>query len=199
MTLFMDTRAIEVPADRERRGHLTRIALIALMLGLVMAMAAPVSAKTKTREASGTTTFTLNPQCTPGVDCAFDPETGVMTIELLNPATKVGTFKGTQVLTADFLLDTNTGRFEMFGTVVFTGRVKACGVGTIVFDAYANGFLDQNGTAVFQVNSETVNPAGTTLPISGQLNSPGALPTDPNTGIGSGPYTGEYSCDHSRN
>jgi hypothetical protein len=96
-------------------------------------------------------------------------------------------------------LDTTDGSFVMIGTVVFNGRVKACGVGTVVFDAYGEGFLDETGNAVFEVNSETVNPVGTTLPISGQLNSPGALPADPDTGVGSGPYSGEYSCDHSGN
>lgn len=176
-----------------------RLAVLMMVVGLVMGIAAPASADVKTREASGTTTFTLNPQCTPGVDCAFDPDTGVITIELLNPATKTGTFKGTQLLTADFLLDTTDGSFVMVGTIVFSGRVKACGVGTVLFDAYGEGFLDETGNAVFEVNSETVNPVGTTLPISGQLNSPGALPTDPDTGVGSGPYSGEYSCDHSGN
>ena len=172
---------------------------LAMVVGLIVALAVPAFANGKIREASGTTTFTLNPQCTPGVDCAIDPETGVLTIPLLNPATKSGTFKGTQVLTADFLLNTTDGSFVMTGTVVFNGRVKACGVGTVVFDAYGEGFLDETGTAVFEVNSETVNAAGTTLPISGQLNSPGALPTDPDTGVGSAPYSGEYACDHSRN
>lgn len=169
------------------------------MVALTMAMAAPASAAVKTRDASGTTTFTLNAQCTPGVDCEVDPVTGVVTVPLLNPATKTGTFKGTQVLTADFLVNTTDGSFEMIGTVVFNGRVKACGVGTVVFDAYGSGYFDQAGVPVFEVNSETVNPAGTTLPISGQLNSPGALPSDPVTGVGSAPYSGEYSCDHSRN
>jgi hypothetical protein len=71
-----------------------RPAVLMMVLGmLTAAIAAPASADVKTRDASGTTTFTLNPQCTPGVDCAFDPDTGVITIELLNPATKTGTFK----------------------------------------------------------------------------------------------------------
>lgn len=174
-----------------------RLAVLALAVGLIMGMAAPASAKVKTRDASGTTTFTLTPQCDPEVNCEFDLATGVITIPLLNPATKTGTFKGTQLLTADFMLNTNDGSFVLIGTVVFTGRVKACGVGTVVFDAYGEGSLDQDGTAVFAVNSETVNPVGTTLPISGQLDSPGALPTDPETNIGSAPYTGEYSCNHS--
>jgi hypothetical protein len=174
-----------------------RIAVVAVVVGLMMAMAAPAPAKVKSRNAEGTTTFTLNPQCTPGVDCEIDFDTFVMTIPLLNPATKSGTFKGTQVLDADFMLNVVDNTFVMEGTIVFNGRVKACGVGTVVFDAYGAGYLMEDGSAYFEVNRETVNPAGTTLPITGVLNSPGALPTDPETGIGSGPYTGEYECNHS--
>jgi hypothetical protein len=174
-----------------------RYAVVAAVVGLIMLIAAPAPASVKTRAAEGTTTFTLNPQCTPGVDCELDLDTFEMTIPLLNPATKTGTLKGNQLLTADFRLNVITNTFVMEGTVVFNGRVKACGVGTVVFDAYGEGYLMEDGSAFFEVNSETVNPAGTTLPITGVLNSPGALPTDPDTGIGSGPYAGEYECNHS--
>lgn len=184
-------------ARRNEEEQMKRLAILAMAVGLLMAVAAPASAKVKVREAEGTTTFTLNALCTPGVDCAFDPVTGVMTLELFNPATKTGTFKGNQLLIADFLIDTTNGTFQMIGTVVFNGTVRACGVGTVVFDAYGEGYFDEMGTAVFLVNTETVNPVGTTLPITGELNSPGALPTDPETGIGSGDYTGQYACDHS--
>ena len=175
-----------------------RLTILAMAVGLMMAIAVPASADATVREAAGTTTFTLNPLCTPGVDCAFDPETEVFTIELFNPATKTGTFDGNQLLIADFLLDITDGTFQMIGTVVFNGTVRGCGRGTVVFDAYGEGHLDETGTAVFLVNTETVNPVGTTLPITGVLNSPGALPTDPETNIGTSDYTGEFVCDRSR-
>ena len=162
----------------------------------MLALAVPASAKVKERAAEGSTTFTLSPTCDPASTCAFDAGTGVLTITLLNPGTKTGTFKGTQLLTADFKLNVFTNDFTYSGTVVFNGRVKACGVGTVVLDVVGSGFLQEDGTANFVVNDQTIIPAGTTLPIEGILREPGALPTDPVTGVGFGSYEGEYTCDH---
>lgn len=174
-----------------------RILVLGIAMAMMLALAAPAVAKVKTRQAEGSTMFTLNPTCDPASTCAFDPETGILTITLLNPGMKTGTFKGTQLLTADFLLNAFTNEFTYSGTVVFNGRVKACGVGTVVFDVVGNGFLEEDGTANFVVNDQTIIPAGTTLPIEGILREPGALPTDPETGVGFGSYEGEYTCDHS--
>lgn len=171
--------------------------IAAVVAGMMIGLTAPASAEpAKVRHAEGGGVFTLNPTCDPAAGtCAFDPTTNVLTITLENPATTTGTFKGEQVLTADFMLDTDDGSFEMFGTIVWHGRVKACGVGTIVYDVVGSGALDPAGTAIFEVNRQTIDPDGTTLPIDGFLDVPGAAPTDENN-MGPINYTGQYSCDH---
>lgn len=176
-----------------------KFSMMTLVLAMTMGLASPASADAKVRTAEGGGFFTLNPTCAPFGDpaCDFNPETGVLNITLSNPGTTTGTFKGTQLLTADFLLNTADNSFEMYGTIVWNGRVKACGVGTIVYDVVASGFLDETATANFLVNRQTINPTGTTLPIEGFLDLPGASPTDPDTMMGAIDYTGEYLCDHS--
>ncbi|MDH3471794.1 MAG: hypothetical protein OEM94_10810 [Acidimicrobiia bacterium] len=179
-----------------------RVLVLTIVMATMLALAAPVSAKVKERQAEGGTMFTLNPTCDPSLAdpataCDLDLGTGILTLTLLNPGTKTGTFKGTQLLTADFLLNVFTNEFTYSGTVVFNGRVKACGVGTVVMDVVGEGFLDADGNATFIVNDQTINPALSTLPIEGILREPGFLPTDPETGVGSGDYEGEYTCDHS--
>lgn len=177
------------------------LAIVVLALGMAIGLVVPASGAAKVRTAEGGGVFTLNATCVAFGDppCAFDEETGDLTITLSNPGTTTGTFKGTQLLTADFVLNVFTQTFEMDGTIVWNGRVKACGVGTIVYDVVASGFLDEFGTANFEVNLQTINPIGTTLPISGFLSLPGPAPTDPDTMMGAIDYTGEYICDHSKN
>lgn len=176
------------------------LAAVILVLGMTIGLAMPASAGAKERDAAGGGAFTLNPTCDPNggeFACEFDAEALTLNVTLSNPGITTGTFKGTQLFTADFLVNVIDNTFEMTGIVVWNGRVKACGVGTVVYDVFGSGYLEADGTAFFEVNHQTINPIGTTLPIDGFLDLPGLAPTDPETGIGELAYTGQYTCDHS--
>jgi len=162
-------------------------------MAMLLALAAPTSAKVKEREAKGTTAFTLvinNPE----VDLDADPP--IFTAQLDNPGTKTGTFKGTQLYSVDYVQNLVDNTFTVEGTVVFFGRVKACGYGLVIFDVSGHGVIldDGAGAADFFVQDQTVS--GGTLPLEGWISETG---TGVSTGDATGTieYEGSYSCDHS--
>lgn len=169
---------------------------MALAACLVMVLAAPSTAAVKEREAAGVTSFMLNPTCdpSPGGNCPFNLETGILELGLSNPGMKVGTFKGSQVFNGTLFINTNDGSFEMTGSVVFTGRVKACGHGTVEFDVVGSGFLtDQGSGAFFETNEQTI--VGGTLPLDGVVRELGAGTGNADGTAGTLEYVGEYTCD----
>lgn len=175
-----------------------RILLLTIAMALMFALAAPGSATVRDRQAKGTTTFTLIVTCNPGPpiagvpDCVIEGTTLFITIS--NPGAKTGTFKGTQVFDATVaisLLDPT--RFTFTGTTVFTGKVKACGSGTVIFDTNGSGSFDANGDAIFDVNDATVS--GGTLPMEGTFSELGNQAPTNDAGMGSIDYEGSYTCD----
>ncbi len=167
-----------------------RFILLATAMAILLALAGPASAKVKTRDAEGVTEFTLVASCEPFVDCVI--EDGFLFASLQNPGTKTGTFKGTQLYTVDFVLNLADFSFTVEGSVVFTGTVKACGHGTVIFDVIGSGFLEADGTANFVVQDQTVS--GGTLPLQGTISETGTGTTN-SDGTGSIDYVGSYTCD----
>lgn len=174
-----------------------RLLIAVLSFVLVLVLAPPSSAKVKERAAEGTTSFMLMPTCdpNPGGNCPFDPETGILELGLANPGSKVGTFKGTQLFEGTLFIDVFTGSFTMTGSVVFEGRVKACGYGTVEFDVVGSGVLTPGvgSGAFFETNEQTI--VGGTLPIEGVVRELGAGTGNEDGSAGTLPYTGEYTCD----
>lgn len=173
-----------------------RFFVAALASTLVFAMAAPSAAKVKEREAEGVTSFQLMPTCdpTPGGNCPFDISTGILELGLANPGVKVGTFKGTQLFEGTLFINTADGTFTMTGSVLFEGRVKACGHGTVEFDVTGSGRLTEEGAgAFFETNEQTI--VGGTLPIEGIVRELGAGTGNADGTGGTLQYEGEYSCD----
>jgi len=154
----------------------------------------------KEREATGVTSFTLNPTCdpTPGAEvgaCDFNPETGILSLGLSNPGVKVGTFQGSQLFEGTLFISVADGSFTMTGTVVFEGRVKACGHGTVEFEVDGSGFLTPGvgGGADFVTNTQTI--VGGSLPIEGALSELGVGTGNEDGTAGTLDYAGQYSCD----
>ncbi len=173
-----------------------RLLVGVLSFALILVLAPPSAAKVKERDAEGTTSFMLNPTCdpSPGGNCPFDPDTGILELGLSNPGMKVGTFKGTQRFDGTLFINVFNGTFTMTGSVVFEGRVKACGHGTVEFDVTGSGFLTEEGSgAFFETNEQTI--VGGTLPIEGVVRELGAGTGNEDGTAGTLPYEGEYTCD----
>lgn len=179
-----------------------RLLILCLAVATMLALAAPASAATKVRQAEGTTTFTVVATCNSGgagdvegqPDCAFDGET--LEITITNPGTKRGSFNGAQVFDGVVNLNVVDLSFTISGTVVFDGRVRGCGSGTVVFEASGAGSIDPaTGLATFDSNEQVI--VGGTLPIRGHVSEVGT--ESPNgDGTSSLDYTGAYVCKRSR-
>ncbi len=162
----------------------------------------------KVQVAEGANGFTLNFTCNAGQPggeelppCAFDEATNILTIKFVNSNTYTGTFDGDGIFIADFFLNVVDNTFTQAGHAVFSGKVKGCGRGMVIFDNVGSGQLGEDGTADFETNDFTIinppGPGGTTLDIEGFFTSRGPLPTDENA-MGSGRYEGEITCERQK-
>jgi len=182
----------------EREGILRKILVLVLAMTMVLTVAAPSGAKVKEREANGVTSFMLNPTCdpTPGAEFGACPfADGILALGLSNPGVKVGTFKGSQLFEGTLFITVENGSFTMTGTVVFEGRVKACGHGTVEFEVDGSGFLTPGvgGGANFITNTQKI--VGGSLPIEGALSELGVGTGNEDGTAGTLDYAGDYSCD----
>lgn len=182
-----------------------RFLLFTMSVLLMLTLAVPASAeRNMARDAAGTTTFTVIATCdfpaAPGGldDCPIDAN-GVVAIGLSNPGSKVGTFRGNQLYEGNIYINLAAGTFTIDGTVTFTGTVRGCGFGTVVFDSAGSGYLDPaTGAANFDTNLQTIVASGTTLPITGYVNETGIQTPPAPDGSSMLDYSGRYTCDRRR-
>jgi len=175
-----------------------RLLVTVLVATLVLTLAIPGAAAVKERQAEGVTSFMLNPTCDPTF--SGDPGTwcpivdGEVLLGLANPGSKTGTIKGSQLFEG-VLAIASDGSLTMTGSVVFTGRVKACGYGTVEFDVAGSGFLTpgQGSGAFFETNEQTI--VGGSLPIEGVVRELGNGTGNEDGTAGTLEYEGEYTCD----